>query len=381
MTQPITIIGAGLGGLVLARVLHVHGIAATVYEADDSAEARSQGGMLDIHDYNGQLALKDARLYEEFTRLIHPGGEATKVYDKHGSLLLAENDDGTGNRPEVLRGELRRILLESLPAGTVQWGHKMAAVTSTGGGQHLVRFENGAEITTGLLAGADGAWSKVRPLVSEAVPAYTGNVYVEIWLRDAGKNHAAAAKVIGDGSMFAVAPGKGILAHREPQSVLHMYVALNKPLDWIDNIDRTTTEAALAEVAAEFEGWAPELLSLITESDTAPVFRPVYSLPYGHEWQHVPGVTLIGDAAHLMAPNGEGANLALFDGAQLGKAIASNPDDFDAAICEYEKQLFPRTAKVAVETQELLVTLFGPGSPQSLVAMFTHPGAEIHHSR
>ncbi|MBU9844880.1 FAD-dependent oxidoreductase [Rahnella ecdela] len=373
MTQPITIIGAGLGGLMLARVLHVHGIAATVYEADDSAEARSQGGMLDIHDYNGQLALKDAGLYEEFTRLIHAGGEATKVYDKHGTLLFAEDDDGTGNRPEVLRGELRRILLESLPVGTVQWRHKVTSVTAIGGGQHLVKFENGAEVTTELLVGADGTWSKVRPCVSEAVPAYTGNIYAEIWLREAGTNHAAGAKVVGDGSMFAVAPGKGILAHSEPHGVLHMYVALNKPLDWIDNIDRTTAKAALAEVAAEFEGWAPELLSLITESDTAPAFRPVYSLPYGHEWQHVPGVTLIGDAAHLMAPNGEGANLALFDGAQLGKSISANPDDFSAALLEYEKQLFPRTAKVAVETQELLVTLFGADSPQSLVTMFTQP--------
>ncbi|RJT43356.1 FAD-dependent oxidoreductase [Rahnella woolbedingensis] len=373
MTQPITIIGAGLGGLVLARVLHVHGIAATVYEADASAGARSQGGMLDIHDYNGQLALKDAGLYEEFTRLIHAGGEATKVYDKNGALLFAEGDNGTGNRPEVLRGELRQILLGSLPAGTVQWGHKVTSVTANGVGKHVVRFENGSETITGLLVGADGAWSRVRPLVSAATPAYTGNVYVEIWLRDADKRHPAGAQAVGGGSMFAVAPGKGILAHREPDSVLHTYVSLNKPLDWPEGIDRTTAKTSLAEVAAEFAGWAPELLSLITESDTAPAFRPVYSLPYGHEWQHVPGVTLIGDAAHLMAPNGEGANLALFDGAELGKAIAANPDDLSAAILEYEKQLFLRTAAVAVETQELLVTLFGADSPQSLVEMFTQP--------
>lgn len=121
----IAIIGAGLGGLTLARVLHVHGIAATVYEADADGHARPQGGMLDIHDFNGQLALRDAGLYEEFLALVHPGGQQSRVLDKDGNVLMDNPDNGTGGRPEVQRGELRRILLESLPPGAVRWGHKL----------------------------------------------------------------------------------------------------------------------------------------------------------------------------------------------------------------------------------------------------------------
>ncbi len=104
---PVTIVGAGLGGLVLARVLHIHGIAAVIYEADPSADARTQGGQLDIHAHDGQLALREAGLFEEFRAIIHRGGEAMRVLDRHGTVLLDTPDDGTRGRPEVLRGDLR----------------------------------------------------------------------------------------------------------------------------------------------------------------------------------------------------------------------------------------------------------------------------------
>src|SRR6204780_5704853 len=125
MTTPVTIIGAGLGGLTLARVLHVHGIPATIYEADASAQARTQGGQLDIHENNGQLALEAVGLTGQFRAIIHEGGEATRMLDEHGTVLLDQPSASSAGRPEGLRGDLRRILIGSLPAQTIQGGKKL----------------------------------------------------------------------------------------------------------------------------------------------------------------------------------------------------------------------------------------------------------------
>ena len=370
MKSSVAIIGAGLGGLVLARVLHLHGIEAVVYEADVSASARTQGGMLDIHEENGQFALKEAGLFDQFLGIIHPGGQASRILDKDGNVLSDQPDDGTGGRPEVPRGELHRILIESLPDLTIRWGYKVTAVISLGGGQNEVSFANGSKVTTGLLVGADGAWSKVRRLLSEAQPVYVGTTFIETYLFDSEAKHKVSADTVGRGALYALLPGRGIVAHREPNGVLHTYIGPRKSKEWIDSIDFSDSVSALARIGREFEGWAPELMTLITTSDTTPVSRPINTLPVSFRWEHDQGVTLLGNAAHLNPPDGEGANWAMYDGAQLGKAIACNRDNQEAALNSYEEEIFSRGEVVSVEAYQTFQMCFGDNAPQSLLQVF-----------
>lgn len=370
---PVAIVGGGLGGLTAARVLHVQGIDAAVFESEPDRHARVQGGMLDIHEYNGQKAIHAAELWEPFAQLIHKGGEAMRILDHTGAVLRDEADDGELSRPEVDRGQLRDMLIDSLPAGTIHWNRKAVSVSEVDGwpGRHEVRFANGESITTDLLIGADGAWSKVRRLVSDAWPIYTGISFIEIDLFNADVDHPAQAEAMGNGVMFALRGNTGILGHRETDGSLHVYLGFRADERWIDSIDFADTATAKDVILDKLAGWSDNLRGFVIDADTPLTPRRINALPVDHSWRRVPGVTLLGDAAHVMSPfAGEGANLAMYDASQLALAVAAHPTDVEAGLAEYESALFPRAEESARESADSLNMIFSENSPKGLIDMF-----------
>ena len=220
-------------------------------------------------------------------------------------------------------------------------GQELASATPLAGGRYELSFADGSIAGTDVLVGADGTWSKVRLLLSEEKPEYAGMSYVETYLHDVDQRHPTAAATVGEGALYALTPDKGFIAHREPGGVIHTCVVLSRPLEWFADIDFDDPTTTRTRIAAEFDDWAPELTALITDGESPPILRSIHQLPDRHRWTRTPGVTLLGDAAHVTVPGGEGANLAMLDAADLGRAIAGHPDGIEAAFAAYEQAMFP----------------------------------------
>src|ERR1700759_2088820 len=355
----ITIIGTGPGGLTCARILQQAGLDVTIYERDAGPDARDQGGTLDMQRDTGQVALARASLLEEFLARSRPEGQDMQILDQHGTVHLrhiAADDDR--DAPEMDRADLRALLLASVAPGTIRWGTALAEAVPLGRGRHQLVFGDGGSTETGLLAGADGAWSRVRPLVSPHQPHYEGVVFVEISFGDVDQQHPEVAKLVGRGGMFALGNNRGIIAQRQGRDRIRAYVALRDELDWADRarLDLADPAAVRAHLLGRFDGLDSGLRRLLDECDDRFIVRPIYALPVPHRWNTRAGVTLLGDAAHLMSPfSGLGANTAMLDGADLAQAIIAHGATTEA-LAAYEATMLPRAARHAAGAHEGLTS-------------------------
>ncbi|MGY4765362.1 FAD-dependent oxidoreductase [Kribbella sp. CWNU-51] len=360
----IAIIGAGPGGLTLARTLYVHGIDAVVYERDASRAARTQGGMLDLHTDTGQLALREAGLEEQFLAVARREGQDFRLLDHTGTLLLQEDtpDDAPMARPEIDRSDLRDLLLDSLPAGAICWGRSFAGADPRPGGGYVVRFADGTSAECDLLVGADGANSGVRALLTDVRPAYAGTTAIEGSIHDADRTQPELAAMVGRGNYWAIGPSQTVAAQRNGDGTIRIGLVVHRPEPVLD--------ADPATIAALLDGWHPRFHRLIEACEPPFLVRQTHVLPIDMTWPPRPGITLLGDAAHLMPPVGEGANQAMLDAAELGRAVAANPDDLDKAVAVYEPVMQTRCAAVAKRSAAVARLMSGPDAAQQMLKFF-----------
>ena len=352
----IALIGAGPAGLTLARILYINGINATVFEREKHALVRPQGGTLDLHVESGQFALQQAGLENEFKQIARYEDQGNKLYDKTGKLLFAD-DDSIGDRPEVDRASLRDILLASLPAGMVQWDHALSEIFPQPNNTYDLVFGADKVGPFDLVVGADGAWSQVRPLVSCYKPQYSGLTFIEFGIDDVDARHPDLAEFVGHGKIGVEGDSKSIIAQRNSNAHIRGYAIFRVPTDWAEkNFDFSCPSAARERLVAEFADWAPAITNLIKASNDKILARSIYALPIGHHWANRTGVTLLGDAAHLMSPfGGEGVNAAMLDAAELGAHLIKE-SDWKAAVKLYEEEMFVRVVEPATQAAEAAAT-------------------------
>jgi len=358
----IAIAGGGLGGLTLARILHQHGIDAVVYEREASRSARPQGGMLDLHPESGQQALAEAGLVGRFRSQARPEGEEHRIVDPSGRTLVHHvPQPGTfSGRPEIDRRALRDLLLDSLPSGTVAWGHRLVAAAPRPGGGFALTFDTDCDV----LVGADGARSVVRSLLTDAELSYVAT-FAELTIGDVDRRHPDIAALVGPGNLWGVGVHQILAAQRLGDGSVRVGASLRTDERELDTHDG---KRALLHM---FGDWDPSLTALIEAGDDPVTLRTIETMPIGARWAGRPGVTLIGDAAHLMPPVGEGANQAMLDAAELAGRLAANPADPDSAIRTYEEAMFTRIHPIAEMSARVQAMMLSPTAAEDIVRFFT----------
>ncbi|KAM0554729.1 hypothetical protein ACHAPJ_006801 [Fusarium lateritium] len=378
--RKIAIIGAGPAGCLLARLLHLAGTEVTVFEGEAHPNFRSQGGTLDLHTATGLAALKEAKLFDEFLKHARYDGQYMAIVDKDLEYHLVRNAEGRYNkieeRPEIDRSSLREILSQSLPEGTIKWGYHLKRIE----GRTLV-FEHTTIDGFDLIVGADGAWSKVRKEIDpDLVPEYAGIALHELEVTDAENRAPELYKLVNRGSIFASTDGNRTSIQQMGDGSLNVYCGyvMDDP-DWVKPEKcgfnpRDLKETTQALLNTRYKDWDPRLRQALELADGRCNTRSLYQLPVGSKWAHTSGLTLIGDAAHLMTPYaGEGVNQALDDAMHLAKAIngAADQDDeaLDKAIKEFEEDMFARVGPIQELTWGLLQDwMFTPGAPKTVMA-------------
>ena len=374
--KKIAIVGAGMAGLTLARLLQLQNAEVKVFERDFDQCVRVQGSTLDLHKGTGLEAMKRAGLLDEFCK--HHRADASKMLLVDRSLDIKFDDHSFARftseaRPEIDRAPLRDILLNSLLPGTVIWDSDFSSMEKEKSGW-CIHFKNGTSSYADLVVAADGANSKVRPYLSSLKPTYSGITLIQ------GDVDEAASHVP---NLFAFAKGGKVMAFDDEKMIGYgskadgsvMFVACFKcPENWLreSGVDFKNKEQVLNWFKDEFSTWSDKWHEFFTGNEVRFIPRPQYYFSFDQKWNTQENLTMIGDAAHRMPPfAGEGANVAMQDSFELADVLTSGRfPDMKTALTHFEKEMIARGASATRQTLENTERMFSKDGLEQMLSFF-----------
>jgi salicylate hydroxylase len=339
----IGVIGGGIGGLAAALSLRREGFDVHVYE---QARALSEVGAGVQVSPNASRILHGLGLADELAAMgVRPLAWHQRRWDDGRTLLrtpLAGVIEEAFGFPhyQMHRADLLSALARAFPAERVHIGHRLVDLVDAGD-RVAATFENGVRTEVDLLVGADGIHSAVRSILfGPQSPRFTGCIAYR-GLVPADRLRDLDLEVT---SQIWMGPGSHFVHYFVQNEHLVNFVAIIEQDTWTR--ESWTDRGVLADALAAYEGWHPQVRSILGAVEETFVWALADRAPL--ECWSTGRVTLLGDACHPMLPfMAQGAAQAIEDGATLAACLATGEEgDLPGTLVRYETLRLPRASRV-----------------------------------
>jgi salicylate hydroxylase len=348
VTRPsVAVIGAGIGGLVLAHALRARGFAPDLYE--QSQELTEIGAAIAL-SANATRELDRLDLLDEVsaastepTELIHRDGRTGARVASH-PVRLGGSYRARYGAPYfgIHRADLQKALSKGLRGG-IRLSHRLVGIAESTSSVRMT-FANGLERDVDVVIGADGVRSAVRRFVAgkpgvtySKTSAFRGIVparqlqalpdpeALQFWMGPrAHLLHYAIGKAAEDVNFFAVVEGPEVWPTAEK---------------WV-------VAAQPGDATRAFANWHPAVTEMIG-AGWVDMRWGLFVVQQPRRW-HTGRVVLIGDAVHGMLPHqGQGANATIEDAVTLAELLASrSQQSLVDVFAAYERSRKARTRSI-----------------------------------